>query len=206
VRVARVQSFVTVANVRGRPVKIEQVAILKPNTMSHPRGWEFGQDLAEGQRATFTFDRDEYPNAVPVAMDTVGRVCRVVGSSASVLPSAPGAVPCPRGLVEVLNHDRSMAQASPSLTRELGYAMPTSGLASRDRRISESVGPDNPHTPQVRDLGHPSDVEAPGIGSGVATCGVAGPVIACQDLCNSKEGVQLRPRQPSNACHGPSFG
>jgi len=74
VRVARVQSFVTVANVRGRPVKIEQVAILKPNTMSHPRGWEFGQDLAEGQRATFTFDRDEYPNAVPVAMDTVGRV------------------------------------------------------------------------------------------------------------------------------------
>jgi hypothetical protein len=69
-----VQSFVKVANVRGRPVRIEQVAILTPQAMGQPRGWTFGMDLSEGHAALFMFERKEYPNAVPVMMDSAGGV------------------------------------------------------------------------------------------------------------------------------------
>lgn len=73
---ARVESYVTVANVRGRPVKVEQVLVIlrRKHMMERPRGWEFGQELAEGQAVVFTFDRDQLPNALPVMMDSAGRV------------------------------------------------------------------------------------------------------------------------------------
>jgi hypothetical protein len=69
-----VESYVKVANVRGRPVGIEQVLIFKRHTTSRPRGWTFGMELSEGQSVMFTFDREEYPNALPVMIDSAGRV------------------------------------------------------------------------------------------------------------------------------------
>lgn len=71
-----VRSYVRVANVRGRPVRIEHVAILQPGKMSTPRGWPEGlpTTLSEGTVIRPTFDRTEYPNAVPVAIDSAGRV------------------------------------------------------------------------------------------------------------------------------------
>jgi hypothetical protein len=69
-----VESNVKVANVRGRPVGIEQVLIFKRHTMTRPLGWTFGMELSEGQSVLFTFDRDEYPNALAVMIDSAGRV------------------------------------------------------------------------------------------------------------------------------------
>jgi hypothetical protein len=69
-----VRSYVKVANVRGRPVGIEQVLIFKRHTTSRPLGWTFGMELSEGQSVKFAFDREEYPNAVPIMIDSAGRV------------------------------------------------------------------------------------------------------------------------------------
>lgn len=76
---ARVESYVKVANIRGRPVRIETVMILKRHTkgrpsMGRPRGWEFPQELSEGQAVSFTFDRRDFANAVAVAIDSADRV------------------------------------------------------------------------------------------------------------------------------------
>lgn len=75
----RVESYVKVANIRGRPVRIETVMILKRHTkgrpsMGRPRGWEFPQELSEGQAVSFTFDRRDFANAVAVAIDSADRV------------------------------------------------------------------------------------------------------------------------------------
>jgi hypothetical protein len=70
---ARVDSCVVVANVRGRPVKIDHVWIVKRHPgrgpgMSRPKGWTFPHMLPEGESVRFTFDRDEYPRALAVAL------------------------------------------------------------------------------------------------------------------------------------------
>jgi hypothetical protein len=76
---ARVDSCVVVANVRGRPVKIDHVWIVKRHPgrgpgMSRPKGWTFPHMLPEGESVRFTFDRDEYPRALAVALDSAERV------------------------------------------------------------------------------------------------------------------------------------
>jgi hypothetical protein len=76
---ARVESLVVVTNVRGRPVKIDQVFILKRRAMggpgmSRPKGWSFPETLSEGQSLKCTFDREDYPSAVAVAIDSADRV------------------------------------------------------------------------------------------------------------------------------------
>jgi hypothetical protein len=76
---ARVESYIKVANVRGRPVTIDEVFILRRHAkgrppMSRPGGWTFGVRLAEGESVKFTFDRKDYPNAVAVMFDSAGRI------------------------------------------------------------------------------------------------------------------------------------
>jgi hypothetical protein len=76
---ARVESYVAVTNTRGRPVKIDYVWILKRRAkggpaMSRPKGWTFPHTLSEGQAVMFTFDRNDYPSAVAVAIDSADRV------------------------------------------------------------------------------------------------------------------------------------
>jgi hypothetical protein len=76
---ARVESYVLVVNTRGRPVRIEHVWIRRRRTrgrprMSRPKGWILPQTLLEGEVVKFTFDRDEYPNAVAIAIDSAERV------------------------------------------------------------------------------------------------------------------------------------
>lgn len=71
-----VRSYVKIANVRGRPLRIEHVAILPAGEDVHPSAWLEGlpKTLDEGMVTRFTFDRTEYPSAVPVAIDSAGRV------------------------------------------------------------------------------------------------------------------------------------
>lgn len=73
---AQVKSYVLATNVRGRPVKVEQVLLIVKGkrAMQRPKGWEFGQELAEGQAVTFTFQREDFPSALPVMFDSAGRV------------------------------------------------------------------------------------------------------------------------------------
>jgi hypothetical protein len=77
---SRVDSRVVVTNARGRPVKVEHVWLLKRRPqggpgMERPRGWTFRPGaLSEGQSVEFTFDRADFPNALPVAIDSVGRI------------------------------------------------------------------------------------------------------------------------------------
>jgi hypothetical protein len=78
-RAGRVESYVNVANVRGRPVTVEQVLLLKWSAkgrppMSRPRGWTFGVRLEEGESVRFTFDREDFPNARAVVFDSADRV------------------------------------------------------------------------------------------------------------------------------------
>jgi hypothetical protein len=75
----RVESYIAVANVRGRPVRIDHVWIFKRRAkggpgMGRPKGWDFPHRLAEGEGVKFTFDRNEFPGAVAVAIDSAGRV------------------------------------------------------------------------------------------------------------------------------------
>ena len=74
-----VLSYVTITNVRGRPVRIEAVFILKRHPkggpgLSRPGGWEFPVSLSEGEDVKFTFERKDYPSAVAVVIDSVGRI------------------------------------------------------------------------------------------------------------------------------------
>lgn len=75
----RVESYVAVTNVRGRPVRIDHVWILKRHAeggpaMNRPTGWEFPVSLAEGEVVKCTFDREDYPNAVAVVIDSADRI------------------------------------------------------------------------------------------------------------------------------------
>jgi hypothetical protein len=76
---SRVESYVVVTNVRGRPVKIEEVFFLKRRaqggpSLYRPKGWTFPPALSEGETVKFTFLREDFPNAVAVVIDTAGRV------------------------------------------------------------------------------------------------------------------------------------
>jgi len=76
---ASVLSYVAVTNVRGRPVLIDAVFILKRRPkggpgLSRPGGWEFPVSLSEGEAVKCTFEREDYPSAVAVAIDSVGRI------------------------------------------------------------------------------------------------------------------------------------
>jgi hypothetical protein len=75
----RVESYVVVTNTRGRPVKIDEVFIFKRRakggpTMSRPKGWTFPHTLSEGQSVKFTFLREDFPNAIAIAIDSADRV------------------------------------------------------------------------------------------------------------------------------------
>lgn len=77
--VTQLTSYVSVTNLRGRPVQIDQVMILNRRPrggpgMGRPKGWTFPQHLTEGQNVKFTFDRDQFPNAVPVIIDSADRI------------------------------------------------------------------------------------------------------------------------------------
>ena len=76
---ARVESYVAVTNIRGRPVRIENVWILvrRPRGgpgMDRPRGWQFPVSLAEGEMVKCTFDRRQYRSAIVVAFDSADRI------------------------------------------------------------------------------------------------------------------------------------
>jgi hypothetical protein len=75
----RVESYVVVTNTRGRPVQIDHVWILKRRAkggpaMSRLKDWTFPHTLSEGQAIKFTFDREDHPSAVAVAIDSADRV------------------------------------------------------------------------------------------------------------------------------------
>jgi hypothetical protein len=76
----RVESYVVVANVRGRPVKIDHVWIVNRRPkggepgMGRPKDWEFPHLLSEGQAVRFPFDRAEFPRALAVAIDSADRI------------------------------------------------------------------------------------------------------------------------------------
>jgi hypothetical protein len=77
----RVDSYVAVTNVRGRPVTIEAVFFLVSTRnvgagMRRPRDWEgqFHKSLSEGQQEKFSFDRTQYPKSVPVVFDSADRI------------------------------------------------------------------------------------------------------------------------------------
>ena len=59
-----VRSFVQITNVRGRPVLIERVAILRPGDLATPRLWleALPSTLHEGMVARFAFDRLAFPD------------------------------------------------------------------------------------------------------------------------------------------------
>jgi hypothetical protein len=42
--------------------------------MHRPRGWTFPQTLTEGQTLTCTFDREDFPDARAVAIDSADRI------------------------------------------------------------------------------------------------------------------------------------
>ena len=76
---ARVESYIAVTNIRGRPVRIEDVWILRRRPkggpgMNRPKDWKFPVSLSEGEMVRCTFDRADYPNAVAVAMDSADRI------------------------------------------------------------------------------------------------------------------------------------
>jgi hypothetical protein len=76
----RVDSYVVVTNTRGRPVKIDEVFFLKGWANGGPRvtrpvGWTMvGRPITEGETIKYTFKREEFPNAVAVAIDSAGRI------------------------------------------------------------------------------------------------------------------------------------
>jgi hypothetical protein len=75
----RVESYVNVANVRGRPVRVQEVFLFQPHgkgrpPLGRPRGWEFGMRLEEGDAVQFTFERERFPNAKAVVIDSADRV------------------------------------------------------------------------------------------------------------------------------------
>jgi hypothetical protein len=76
---SRVDSYVIVTNVRGRPVKINEVFILERRPkggpgMSRPKDWTLPHTLLESQAVKFTFLREQYPNAIAIAIDSADRV------------------------------------------------------------------------------------------------------------------------------------
>jgi hypothetical protein len=75
---ARVESGVRIANVRGRPVEVDEVWLILrgQRRMVRPREWTFDYRLTEGDAVLFRFNRDKLPKALPVVLDSAGRVWR----------------------------------------------------------------------------------------------------------------------------------
>lgn len=78
---ARVESYMRVANVRGRPVTLQEAFILRRSgkgrpPMRRPKSWTFPVRLEEGESVRFTFKREEFPKAkgMAIVIDTADRV------------------------------------------------------------------------------------------------------------------------------------
>jgi hypothetical protein len=75
----RVESYAAVTNLRGRPVTVDEVLLLRRDFSHHigsgrPAEWNFPVRLSEGEVLKCPFDRGAYPNAMAWAVDSAGRI------------------------------------------------------------------------------------------------------------------------------------